>query len=154
MEAKYYGVPLLGMPMFADQPGNIKMAEEEGWALQLDFNTLTEEAVTEALEKLLGNSSYYSTVKKLSTVYRDRPMGPMKTAIYWIEYVIRHQGAPHLRSQAADQNWIQRSSLDVLVFLFGIFYVVYRIIKLLFRGVKCLYRKVRKPQSVNLKKVN
>ena len=154
MEAKYYGVPLLGVPMFADQPGNIKMAEEEGWALQLDFNTLTEEAVTEALEKLLGNSSYYSTVKKLSTVYRDRPMGPMKTAIYWIEYVIRHQGAPHLRSQAADQNWIQRSSLDVLVFLLGVLYGVYRVMERFYRCAQCVYRKFRKSKWDDLKKVS
>lgn len=53
MESKYYGVPVLGLPIFADQPRNVKMAADEGWALQLDFTTVTEEEVAMALDVLL-----------------------------------------------------------------------------------------------------
>lgn len=57
MEAKYYGVPILGMPIFGDQPGNIKVCVDEGWALQVDFGSVTEETVSRALNEILSNST-------------------------------------------------------------------------------------------------
>lgn len=57
MEAKYYGVPVLGMPFFGDQPGNVQMAVKEGWAVALEFNKLNEAIVTRALQEVLKNPS-------------------------------------------------------------------------------------------------
>jgi glucuronosyltransferase len=34
--------------------------------------------------------------------------------VYWTEYVIRHKGAPHLRSAALDLAWYQYFLLDVI----------------------------------------
>lgn len=56
MESKYYGVPVLGIPMFADQPGNVQMAVKEGWAVELDFYQLTEQKMTRALQEVLNNA--------------------------------------------------------------------------------------------------
>lgn len=53
MESKYYGVPVLVIPFFGDQPSNAEMAAEEGWALKLDFMSLTEDAVANSLDILL-----------------------------------------------------------------------------------------------------
>lgn len=53
--------------------------------------------------------------KYCAQLFKDRPMSSMQTAVYWIEYVIRHKGAPHLRSAAAHLNWIQYHLLDVIV---------------------------------------
>lgn len=77
-------------------------------------------------------------------------MGPLKTAIYWIEYVIRHKGAPHMRSPGADLNVFQRASLDVIAFLGAILYVVYLMIKVLLRGLKAVIGK--KPCKRDTKK--
>lgn len=43
-------------------------------------------------------------------------MNARETAVFWIEYVIRHYGAPHLQTQAKFQNFWQRNSLDVIGF--------------------------------------
>ena len=48
---------------------------------------------------------------------RDRTLKPADNALYWIEYVVRHQGAPHLRYPGADLNWFQRNLLDVVGFV-------------------------------------
>lgn len=56
MESKYYGVPVLGMPIFGDQPGNVKMAVKEGWAVETDFFSLTEQKMDRALQDVLKNS--------------------------------------------------------------------------------------------------
>lgn len=154
MEAKYYGVPVLGMPIFGDQPGNVAMAVQEKWAVQVDLSTLTEQSMTEGLEKVLGDSTYSTTVKRLSNVYRDRPLGPMKTAIYWIEYVIRHQGAPHMRSPAADLNFLQKNSIDVIVVLALVIYLFVVIVKYVVKGCKCMVRKVLRKKVVRAKKRN
>lgn len=61
-------------------------------------------------------------------------MGPMKTAIYWVEYVIRHGGAPHMRSPAAKLNLLQRHSLDVIAFLCLVVYLFVLAFKYSFIG--------------------
>lgn len=55
MESKYYGVPVLGIPIFGDQPGNVQMAVDEGWAVELHYLTLTEESMFDALNLVLGD---------------------------------------------------------------------------------------------------
>lgn len=37
----------------------------------------------------------------------------MDRAIYWIEYVLRYNGASHLKSSCLSQNFIQYFSLDI-----------------------------------------
>lgn len=56
MEAKYYGVPVLGIPIFGDQSGNINMVVKEGWAVELDYSSLTEKKIDLALDSMLKNS--------------------------------------------------------------------------------------------------
>lgn len=44
----------------------------------------------------------------------------MDTAVYWVEYIIRHKGAPRLQSTAKQLAWYQYYLLDVILVLFGI----------------------------------
>jgi glucuronosyltransferase len=37
--------------------------------------------------------------------------------VFWTEYVIRHKGAPHMRSAALDLAWYQYFLLDVIAVL-------------------------------------
>lgn len=50
-------------------------------------------------------------------IMKDRPIKPADSALYWIEYVIRHQGAPHLRYPGMDLNWFQRNLIDICAFV-------------------------------------
>lgn len=68
-------------------------------------------------------------------------MKPLDKAIYWIEYVIRHNGAHHLKTAGNKLNWIQFLSIDVIIFLLIIFIIyykfsVYLIKKLLWKCIK------------------
>lgn len=36
---------------------------------------------------------------------KDQPDDPKDVAVYWVEYVMRHHGAPHLRCPAMDMSW-------------------------------------------------
>ncbi|XP_069670475.1 UDP-glucosyltransferase 2-like [Periplaneta americana] len=119
-EAIYAGVPMLGIPMAHDQPLNVKNCVSKGVAVQLDYDSITTENVLKALNKVLHDPSYRTNAKRLSQLFRDRPQSALDTAIYWTEYVIRHRGAPHLRSAALDLTWYQYLLLDVILVIIAL----------------------------------
>lgn len=41
-------------------------------------------------------------------------MTPAELIVVWMEYVIRHKGAPHLKPHAFNLNWYQYFMLDVM----------------------------------------
>jgi glucuronosyltransferase len=67
-------------------------------------------------------------MKELSAVVTGEPQSALDRAVYWTEYVIRHKGAPHLRSVAADLPWYQYLLLDVLfVLTTGALFVIFTV---------------------------
>lgn len=122
-EAIYHAVPMLGIPVFADQPRNVARAQRDGYAVGLQFDNVTEASLRWALDELLlqNRERYVKHVQRMSRIFRDRPETPLERAMYWIEYVIRHRGAQHLRSEALDMNWFRYMLLDVVasVVVFG-----------------------------------
>ena len=61
--------------------------------------------------------SYLENAQRISRIYRDQPLTPLQQAVFWTEYVIRHKGAPHMRSAALDLAWYQYFLLDVIAVL-------------------------------------
>lgn len=128
-EAKYHGVPILGVPIFADQPSNLANIIAEGWGLGTELTDFNEDRFGDDLHRLFSNSSYGDTVKTMSNLFRDRPVHPLETAVYWAEYVIRHKGAQHLQSPAVHLNFIEYHSLDVIGLILVTVYVGIRVAK-------------------------
>lgn len=139
IEARHYGIPLVGIPIFGDQMANCRMAQEEGMAEVVHYNDLTEESFTNVIKTVLYNSNYEQKAKLISRTFRDRPEKPMETAIFWVEYVIRHRGAKHMQANSVHLNTFQLLSLDVIGFLFLIGSVIMTITIELF---KCLIQRV------------
>lgn len=54
-------------------------------------------------------------------------MNARETAVFWVEYVIRHHGAPHLQYPAVHLNFWQKCSLDVIAFLIVVVYVAFKV---------------------------
>jgi glucuronosyltransferase len=44
------------MPVFADQPINAQKAHDDGYAIRIDLDNLTEEILYDAIQRLLTNS--------------------------------------------------------------------------------------------------
>lgn len=135
-EALYHGVPIVGVPIVGDQPMNAKKAFDEGWAEYVVLVDLTQENLDAAIGNVLTNPKYKDNVQRLSNLYRDRPMSALQTAVYWVEYVLRHHGAPHLHYPGADLNIFQKLYVDIFivigVFLLAAFYVFRKIYKKFF----------------------
>uniref|UniRef100_A0A8B9CBQ6 glucuronosyltransferase n=1 Tax=Anser brachyrhynchus TaxID=132585 RepID=A0A8B9CBQ6_9AVES len=117
-EAIYHGIPLVGIPMFADQHDNIAHMRAKGAAVELDFGTLKTEDLVDAVNAVINNSSYKENALRLSKIHHDQPTKPLDRAVFWIEFVMRHKGAKHLRPAAHHLTWYQYHCLDVLAFLF------------------------------------
>lgn len=70
----------------------------------------------------------------------DKPIKPLDTAMFWLEYVLRHKGAPHLRTAALELPWYQYLLLDVVAFIafiiLSLFVITCLVIKKLFFGKK------------------
>ncbi|XP_017033093.1 UDP-glycosyltransferase UGT5 [Drosophila kikkawai] len=146
-EGVHYAVPMLGIPIYCDQHLNINQAVLGGYAISLHFQSITEESLRHSLHQLLHNSTYKETIQRMSNIFRDRPQDPRRTAVYWIEYVIRHGGAPHMRSAGLDLNWFQFYLLDVIgfavVILIAGILTIWLAIRLLMRS----YKKLRKTKN-------
>eukprot|EP00076_Gallus_gallus_P009662 XP_004941251.1 UDP-glucuronosyltransferase 2A2 isoform X1 [Gallus gallus] len=117
-EAIYHGIPMVGIPMFADQHDNVAHMRAKGAAVELDFSTLTTQNLVDAVNTVINNSTYKESVLKLSKIHHDQPIKPLDRAVFWIEFVMRHKGAKHLRPAAHHLTWYQYHCLDVLAFLF------------------------------------
>ncbi|KAH8290216.1 hypothetical protein KR054_001101, partial [Drosophila jambulina] len=114
MEAMHYGVPMLGMAVYADQYHHINQGKKAGYLLDLDYRKVTEEELRETLVELIENPKYRNNMQKASKVFRDRPLSAMDTAMYWINYVIEHRGAPHMVSAGVQLPWYQFYLLDIV----------------------------------------
>ena len=55
MEASYHGVPLIGMPVFADQFSNMKNAAQEGYARVVNWKELSEQKLLSTIQEVLTN---------------------------------------------------------------------------------------------------
>ncbi|XP_051646814.1 UDP-glucuronosyltransferase 2A2-like isoform X3 [Manacus candei] len=117
-EAIYHGIPMVGIPMFADQHDNIAHVVAKGAAVQVDFSTLKTQDLVDALNTVIYNTTYKENALKLSKIQHDQPVKPLDRAVFWIEFVMRHKGAKHLRPASHHLTWYQYHSLDVLAFLF------------------------------------
>jgi len=73
-------------------------------------------------------------------------MKPLDKAVYWIEYVIRHDGAHHLKTAGNKLNWFQFMSIDV-VFVLIISLFLFLIIS--FYAIKNIYKLVTKFRNYN-----
>ncbi|CAH0598240.1 unnamed protein product [Chrysodeixis includens] len=120
-EAITAGVPLVGFPMLADQWFNVERYETHGIGIRLDIATVTVDKFKNTLLKVIGDESYRQNTVKLNKLMRDQPQAPLERTIWWLEYLLRHGSAKHLRSPAANISWAEYLELElVLILLAGL----------------------------------
>ncbi|XP_072496831.1 UDP-glucuronosyltransferase 1-2-like isoform X2 [Notamacropus eugenii] len=137
------GVPMVLMPLFGDQMDNAKRMESRGAGITLNVLEMTSADLSKALKAVINDKSYKENIMRLSALHKDRPISPLDLAVFWVEFVMRNKGAPHLRAAAHDLNWIQYHSLDVIAFLLAIVLTVVLIVvkSLKFCFQKCFGKK-------------
>uniref|UniRef100_A0A4W5R9T6 UDP-glucuronosyltransferase n=1 Tax=Hucho hucho TaxID=62062 RepID=A0A4W5R9T6_9TELE len=146
-EAIYHGIPVVGLPLFFDQYDNLLRLKERGGAKILSMATVDKNNnFLEALQDVLDEPSYRMKMQRLSRLHRDVPMEPLDTALFWIEFVMRHKGAAHLRTESYRMPWYSYHSVDVVLILLAVVAVLILLLLAIVRYLcvrSCLKRKIK-----------
>ncbi|XP_022168401.1 UDP-glucuronosyltransferase 2C1-like isoform X1 [Myzus persicae] len=135
-EAVDAGLPILGFPLFFDQPRNVGNLVDAGMALSMDIRTITKDSLLKTINELIKNKKYTSNAKLVSKFFKDRPLSPSESVKYSIDYVLRHHRSYYLHDEAhKSASWYQNMLLDIImvvVILLSIFlYSIYLKFKIL-----------------------
>ncbi|CAI6350000.1 unnamed protein product [Macrosiphum euphorbiae] len=140
-EAVDAGVPVLGFPFFYDQPRNVDNLVAAGMAISMDLLSVTEKTLLNAVFEIVNNDRYQENANIASRRFKDRPMSPAESVVYWTEYVLRHKGAPHLKYHAMNLTWYQYFLVDVIsTILFIAFFVSF----IIYYGLKLIWKHISK----------
>jgi len=128
-------VPTVVIPFLGDQTGNAKRMEHRKIGKHLELKSLTEEKLKSTILEML-KPEYKENIKKLRDLVYDQPMAPREKAIWWIEYVIRHNGAKHFYYHGKDVPFYEKYFLDfaaigisvVSALIFVVFFVVRKLV--------------------------
>ncbi|XP_054839534.1 2-hydroxyacylsphingosine 1-beta-galactosyltransferase-like [Eublepharis macularius] len=130
-EAIYHGVPVVGFPFYGDQFDIMTRIQAKGMGILIDWSRITEESLYQALTTVISNPSFRRAAQKISELYLDTPMHPLNRTVYWLEYLLRYDGAAYLRPSLYRLSFYEYYCLDILALLFliqvGICYVLYRL---------------------------
>lgn len=144
-EAIYHGIPIVGIPIIFDQVDNLSRMRAKGVAKVLDVSDFDRKIFKNAIQEVLNEPSYTINMQRLSRLHRDQPMKPLDRAIFWIEFVMRHKGAAHLRTESYKLPWYFYYSLDVILFLLtsALLTLFFFVMLLWFCFRLCLKRKAK-----------
>ena len=62
--------------------------------------------------------SYKKNAERLSNLFRDQLETPLERAVFWTEFVLRHNGTNHMTLGSRDLLPLQRKLVDVYLILF------------------------------------
>lgn len=151
IEASVRGVPVLFMPFYGDQHKNAKQAEDFGYARKILFSEITEKSLKSKIDEIIGNQKFSIKAKEISKLLNDNPVTPMNEAMFWIEYAVRFNGAPHLKSEGVNLPWYKFLLLDVVAFYLAVLFVIAKALKALWR--KIFKDKKEKVETQTKKKI-
>lgn len=86
-------------------------------------------------------------------MFHDQPMKPLDKAVYWIEYIIRHNGAHHLKTAANKLNWIQFLSIDIMFMILIVLLIFLNIVMYIVKKMYRFYIKHSESNKDNDKKL-
>ncbi|XP_058056873.1 UDP-glucosyltransferase 2-like [Anopheles bellator] len=128
-------VPLVVIPFNFDQFGNADKVLDLGIGRSVWMEHLTVEKLRECIIEVTGNKRYKRNIARLGRLVRDQPMRPVEKAVWWTEYVIRHNGAGHYRYQPAQMSFIQYHYYDVAAAGLVLLLVILAVLVYLLRSV-------------------
>jgi len=109
--------------------------------IRMDVTKMTTESLYSDIQRLLTDESFTRNARQVAARLDDQPMTAAQRILFWVDYVIRHDGAPHLRSGASNMPLYQYLSLDVIgVLLLGLMVLSLILFVSFFMLGRCLVR--------------
>lgn len=131
IEAVYHAVPMITIPLFAEQPHNAFRVVSHSIGLSLDIETFTRDDLILAIHEIITNSTYKNYISLRSLMLKNRPgKHPAQEAADWIEYVLKY-GSSCMKSTAASMPFYKLWLLDIMSFCLFLLLVVFFLFSLM-----------------------
>lgn len=148
-ESLNYGIQHLAIPFASDHFRNAILIEDKGIGKWIDFRNITKESLLHKLNEMLTNKEYAIRAKELSVIFRDNLVHPMEEFIWWIEHVIKFNGATYLKSHAAEMSLFTYLLLDVILMNLVICTII---LMTFYYSFKHMINKIRSKNKTNTSK--
>ena len=124
-----------------DQVPNILRAEQKGYAVMLDWSNFTADGLYNAIDKAINDPRVTENMKIMNAIFLDQRESPVERAVYWVGYVMRHNGAHFLKPMSMHLTWYEYHHVDfILLILLVLTVLIFVIVKLFF----CCCKRLRK----------
>ncbi|XP_038210433.1 UDP-glucosyltransferase 2-like [Zerene cesonia] len=143
-EAINAAVPLIGIPMLADQWYNVEKYVRHKIGLSLEFPSLTAEGFKNALQSVIEDTSYKKNMIRLRSLMREYPVPPLDNAVWWIEHVIQHGGNYLQPPTAGMYSLIKYYEGGLFLTILSILLITLYLVLLLLRFIFKLGKKIMK----------
>lgn len=115
-ESLYHAVPMLGFPVFSDQPHNGRRIESKGYGISMDMFNYSSEELVANIKEIIENPKYKNNIQMASDIFKSRPEHPSVKGARLVNDVIKYGGG-YLRSYCQDMPLYQYFMLDILAFV-------------------------------------
>uniref|UniRef100_A0A7E4VZR9 glucuronosyltransferase n=1 Tax=Panagrellus redivivus TaxID=6233 RepID=A0A7E4VZR9_PANRE len=118
LEGGISGVPLLGIPLFADQTRNLRMLEYRDTAVIIDKEAVTAESLIAAMHKLTDTDDYKKRAQELSILAKSNPQSAKERFLTHMEHAIKFAHTKdYLDIGHRELGIVRYYNLDVYAFL-------------------------------------
>lgn len=151
LEAGRYGVPLLPVPLFGDQPKNAKIIEELKLGRTVGKFELSDnyEKLKEVFDDVLNNDLYKKTSRKISHMIEERPNNLKETFIKYAEFAAIFGNVEHFTIPGADIPYWKYFYLDIVSILIGTIVFIIIIVKMIIKKLKNFLCNKKKNQKID-----
>ncbi|KAL7076530.1 hypothetical protein ACQ4LE_004820 [Meloidogyne hapla] len=157
------GVPVIGLPLFADQFYNADLAQKHGIGLQIPVNELNganaENLLIETIERILADRSFRQKAQIIAKKVQITPFDPKERLVKWVEFAAEFDNLSELDLPGANEmNWFAYYSIDVILFstviMLILLWLVWKVVKRLLVkiiSILCLSSTFKNLFSENIK---
>ncbi|XP_061389084.1 UDP-glycosyltransferase UGT4 [Musca vetustissima] len=116
-EAIIRHVPIVGIPLFDNELENVQTAVKLQFGLRIDYGNFSEVSLNWALDTMANKEFYVLNIRDISKIYRDRPLGGLASALFWLDYILRYGSLP-LKTQGIGMPLDELHLSDLILYNF------------------------------------
>ncbi|VDO75442.1 unnamed protein product [Haemonchus placei] len=114
MEALLRAVPVVVIPIFADQFRNGRNAEKRGVGKVILKLELTEQNIKTTIEEVLNNESYKKNAIRIAKLMSEKPFSAEERLVRWTNFAVENGVLDELHVEGSRMNFIVYFNLDVI----------------------------------------
>uniref|UniRef100_A0A914CE27 glucuronosyltransferase n=1 Tax=Acrobeloides nanus TaxID=290746 RepID=A0A914CE27_9BILA len=119
-EATATGVPIICIPLFADQPRNGLVVKYRKVGVNLNKKEVMEGKLADALHQVLDDDSYRKNSKRLASMIKAKPMTADERLTKYVEFAAKFGNDNNLDMHGRHLNFFEFYCLDIIIPFFVI----------------------------------